>query len=100
MRALVRYIPEEDDIRIVKTWSQRPKDGHGSAWVKPFFSKKTRAQWKVWARDAYNRNYKRDGHVRDHDDDKEELKGHCQELCERCQERGICVQRRTRSSRT
>ena len=92
--ALVLYDPRDDKISVRKRWTQRSKDGDPT-WVRPGFDKKTKKRWLKWAREAYLNHYKGSGQGREQDDPV--LKGHEQDLCERCEELGYsCNQRRRR----
>jgi hypothetical protein len=87
--ALVLYNPETNTISMRKKWPQRCKDG-SQAWVQPGFPKKTKKKFLKWAREAYLRKYKPSGTGQETDETY--LKGHIEEHCKMCKERGrLCT---------
>lgn len=87
--ALVHYDPHSDTITLRKKWPQRSTDG-STAWVHPNFPKKTQKLFLQWAREAYLNRYKRSRGEQGNGDSR--LKGHRQDLCKMCEERGrLCI---------
>lgn len=87
--AVVHYDPQTDTIKLGKKWAQRCNDG-STTWVQPKFAKKTWKLFLKWAREAYLNHYKRSGGGQGSSDAR--LKGHRQDLCKMCQEKGhLCI---------
>jgi hypothetical protein len=85
----VHYDPQTDTIKLRKRWPQRSTDG-SETWVHPNFHKKTQKLFLKWARDAYLNRYMRSGGGQGSSNAR--LKGHRQDLCSMCQEKGrLCI---------